>query len=88
MLRSGLRPVRGRRASFQLAEFSRWVAKMTFPHPSPKCRLSVHSCRPDFLAERQEWVDSCPCYFPYIESVPTSEFGATADVRQALGYDM
>jgi len=32
-------------------------------------------------------VDSCPCYFPNIESVPTSEFGATTDVRQAAGYD-
>ena len=39
-------------------------------------------------AELPTWVDSCPCYFPYIESVPTSEFGATTDVRQAAGYDI
>ena len=33
-------------------------------------------------------VGSCPCYFPYIESIPTSEFGTTTDIRRTPGMDM
>ena len=32
-------------------------------------------------------VDSCPCYFPYIESVPSPEFGTTTDIRQTAGHE-
>ena len=38
--------------------------------------------------ERLGWVDSRRLAKSYIESVPTTEFGATTDIRQALGYDM
>ena len=37
---------------------------------------------------RLGWVGAYPCYFPYIEWIPTSEFGITTDVRQATGYDI
>jgi len=40
------------------------------------------------LAYCLQWVDSRRLAKSYLESVPTSEFGATADVRQAAGYDI
>ena len=51
-------------------------------------QLPVQLGSPRNYAEGPCWVDSCPCYFSYIESVSSSEFGATADARQAAGYDI
>ena len=40
-----------------------------------------------FLALGTSALGCCPCYFTYIESVPTSEFEATTDIRQAPGHE-
>ena len=58
------------------------------PPPARKGLLRVHLRHTDTYAECRTWVDSCPCYFSYIESVPTSEFGTTTDIRQTPGMDM
>jgi hypothetical protein len=33
-------------------------SKIADPHPVTELPTTVHSCRPGFLAERQEWVDT------------------------------
>ena len=57
------------------------------PHPSPKGLLTVRFGSLNQYSVCLFRVDSCPCYFTYIESAPTSEFRATTDVRQMAGYD-
>ena len=42
----------------------------------------------DTYAEGRSWIGSGSTVKSYIESVPTPEFGATTDVRQAAGYDI
>ena len=40
------------------------------------------------VAKRQLRIDSIRLGKSYLESIPTSEFGATTDIRQTAGYDI
>ena len=79
-----------------LTSIKKWIEKLKVSfgskiddsHSGPKGPFTVLLRHTETYAEGRIRVVSCPCYFPYIESVPTSEFGATTDVRQAAGYDI
>ena len=50
--------------------------------------IRVHPRHTIACANCRSWVVSGPLEKTYLESVPSSEFGTTTDVRQAAGYDI
>ena len=61
------------------------VAILAYGHKGP---FTVRSCRPGWNSVRPRRVDSRRLAISYIESVPSSEFGTTTDIRQTPGMDM